>query len=359
METANNPHSPHNPHRGRGTSTNPKNRFHLESSQVEETEPPESVSIPTQFLTDHSKTILSFNKSPDLPYDVGVNVYRGCEHGCTYCYARPTHEYLGYSSGLDFETKILVKHSAADQLHKQLSSPSWKPQIIVMSGVTDPYQPIEQKLQLTRKCLKVLAICRNPVSIITKNYLVTRDHDLLAELARFQAVRVHLSINSLDATLASQLEPRASTPKRRLQAIETLARKNIPTSVMVAPIIPGLNEKDIPHIIQAVKNAGASSASYTLLRLPHQNTKLFETWLTTYYPLRKQKVMQRLMEARGGKVNSSTFYERFRGHGPYAHMIRSMFHIACKKYDLSNKSTPLNTKAFRRQDPLPEQLSLL
>ncbi len=256
--------------RGRGTANNPGNRFtplHYEpdpDAQELENPPPK-----TQLFYDTTRSIIARNKSPDIHFEASVNPYRGCEHGCIYCFARPTHEYLGFSAGLDFETKILVKTDAAALLRKELVSPRWKPQVIAMSGVTDAYQPIERHLKLTRSCLEVLAEFRNPVSIITKNQLVTRNIDILSQLARVDAVSVMLSITTLDDKLRRIMEPRASHPEHRLKAITTLSEAGIPVGVMVAPIIAGLNETEIPAIIKAVVQAGAQCAGYTHLRLPY------------------------------------------------------------------------------------------
>ena len=247
--------------RGRGAGGNPPNRFekiHLERDA--DWDPAEDPSPKTQFLRDLSQSIISYNDSPDIPFHASLNPYRGCEHGCSYCYARNTHEYLGFSAGLDFETKIMVKENAPELLRRELSSPKWKPQTLAMSGVTDCYQPVERRLQLTRRCLAVLAEFRNPVSIITKNYLVTRDIDLLRELAAHHAVAVHLSINSLDSELARKLEPRAASPKMRLAAVEALAKAGVPVGVLVAPVIPALNDHEMPSVLAAAKAAGAGWA---------------------------------------------------------------------------------------------------
>src|SRR5437660_893055 len=240
------------PVRGRGSAGNPKNRFEAIERIPQPADDNDDTSSPhTQFLTDSSKSIIAYNDSPDVGFDASVNAYRGCEHGCSYCYARNTHEYLGFSAGLDFETKIMVKENAPELLRRELSSPKWKPQLLAMSGVTDCYQPIERKLQITRRCLAVLAEFRNPVSIITKNFLVTRDLDLLRELAAHRAAMVYVSINSLDAELARGLEPRAASPKLRLEAVEKLSRAGVPVGVLVAPVIPGLNDHEMPAVLSA------------------------------------------------------------------------------------------------------------
>src|SRR5258706_14823093 len=264
------------PNSGRGGANNPPNRFEkIELERDADWDPEEDPLARTTFLKDHSSTVITYNNSPDVGFEASINPYRGCEHGCIYCYARPTHEYLGFSAGLDFETKIMVKQNAPGLLREELSSTRWTPKIIAMSGVTDCYQPVERRLKLTRGCLEVLAEFRNPVVIITKNHLVTRDLDLLAELARHRAAAVVLSITTLDSGLARIMEPRTSTPARRLAAIEALAAAGIPAGVNVAPIIPGLTDSEVPAILRAAARAGAGFAGHTLVRLPHAPKGLF------------------------------------------------------------------------------------
>ena len=343
--------------RGRGAASNPRNRFEpLFYAPDPDGDEPQDTAFATELLRDTSQSILAYNNSPDIGFDASINAYRGCEHGCIYCYARPTHEYLGFSAGLDFETKILAKPEAATLLRRELSSRRWKPQVVVLSGVTDPYQPVERRLKLTRACLEVLAEFRNPVSIITKNHLVTRDIDVLEELARYQAVSVALSVTSLDSKLARVLEPRASHPQQRLAAIETLSQAGVPVGMMVAPVIPGLNEHEMPAIIAAGKQAGAQFAGYTTLRLPYGVAPLFERWLDQHAPNKKAKILNRLRSLRGGKLNDSRFGSRMRGEGRYAEQIASMFALACRKAGLINKHPRLSTAAFRR--PVDGQLSL-
>jgi DNA repair photolyase len=345
--------------RGRGTSTNPPNRFESRiytpfEEDIEELEP-----LPrTQFLKDASRSVLSWNDSPDLPYDAGLNPYRGCEHGCAYCYARPYHEFLGYSSGLDFETKILVKEDAPELLRREFESSKWVPQVIGMSGVTDPYQPIERKLLLTRRCLEVLAEFRNPVTIVTKNHLVTRDIDILTRLARYKAVMVNLSVTTLDPDLGRSLEPRTSSPAKRLEAIHQLAQAGIPVGVMVAPVIPGLTDHEIPQIVKATAEAGARSAWHCVVRLPRTVRDLFTTWLETCTPLRKEKVLNRLKEIRGDSLDDSRFHIRMEGEGEWAEQIRQVFDLACKKANLSARrcGLELSVSAFRRPGPSQEKL---
>jgi DNA repair photolyase len=272
-----------------GAASNPANRFeqiHLERDT--DWNPEEDPAPSTHFFKDSTSTLITYNDSPDVGFNASLNAYRGCEHGCIYCYARPTHEYLGFSAGLDFETRIMVKENAPELLRKELSSPKWKPQVLAMSGVTDCYQPIERKLKLTRRCLEVLAEFRNPVAIVTKNHLVTRDLDLLGELARHRAVAVFISLTTLDSGLTPKLEPRASLPKHRLAAIETLSRAGVPVGVLLAPMIPGLTDHEIPSLITAAVKAGAQSAAYMVLRLPFGVGPLFENWLTQHFPDRKE-----------------------------------------------------------------------
>jgi DNA repair photolyase len=345
------------PQRGRGASANPPNRFEpLSYSRDPEWLDPEDPGIETQFFKDTSRSIISYNDSPDVGFDASINPYRGCEHGCIYCYARPTHEYLGFSAGLDFESRILVKAEAHELLRHELSSPRWIPQVLAISGVTDPYQPIERRLQLTRRCLQVLVEFRNPVVIITKNHLVMRDVDLLGELAQYHAVRVFLSITTLDDSLSRVMEPRASHPTRRLGAINTLSQAGVSTGVLVAPVIPGLTEHELPSIIAAAARAGARSAGYVTLRLPHGVGPLFEQWLAQHFPDRQDKVLHRIRAMRGGKLNDPRFSSRMRGEGIFAEQIQALFTLACHKAGIDGRGPALSTTAFRA--PSKAQLSL-
>ncbi len=335
--------------RGRGAKSNPPNRFeklHLERD--EDWNPDEDPSPKTQFLHDQSQSIISYNTSPDISFNASLNAYRGCEHGCSYCYARNTHEYLGFSAGLDFETKIMVKENAPELLRRELSSPKWQPQVLAMSGVTDCYQPIERRLQITRRCLEVLVEFRNPVGIITKNYLVTRDIDLLSELAKHQAVAVNLSVNSLDSDLARKLEPRAASPRQRLAAVEVLAKAGVPVGIIVAPIIPGLNDHEIPAVLAAAKAAGAQWAWKEIIRLPLTVAPVFQQWLENTFPEKKDKIMGRIRAVRNGKLNDPRFGSRMRGEGIFAEQISKMFHIARRKVGIPDDGPELSTAAFRR-----------
>jgi DNA repair photolyase len=342
--------------RGRGASSNPVNRFEKTSYQPSQWDEPEDPSPHTVFLRDQTRTIINYNDSPDVGFEASINPYRGCEHGCIYCFARPNHEYLGFSAGLDFETKILVKEDAPDLLRRELASPRWKPQVIAISGVTDAYQPIERRLQLTRKCLEVLVEFRNPVVIITKNELVTRDIDLLRRLASFDAALVFVSVTSLDAKLARELEPRASQPARRLAAIEALAGARVPVASLVAPVIPGLTDHEMPSIIAAVAKAGAVAASYVPLRLPYGVAPLFEEWLTQHRPLQKEKILNRIRDIRGGRLNDPNFVTRMQGSGAYAQHLSELFELSCRKAKLNSRRPVLSAVSFQR--PGPTQLGL-
>jgi len=316
--------------------------------RFEDYDPSEDVSPRTQLIPDASSTIINYNNSPDVGFEASINVYRGCEHGCSYCYARITHEYLGFSAGLDFETKIMVKENAPELLRRELLSPKWKPQLIAMSGVTDCYQPVERRLRLTRKCLAVLAEFRNPVGIVTKNHLVTRDIDLLRELAAHQAVAVNLSVNSLNSELARELEPRASSPSHRLAAVEALNKAGIPVGVLVAPVIPALNDHEIPAVLAAAKQAGAQWAGMVVLRLPLTVAPIFEQWLNQRVPEKKDKVLARIREIRGGKLNDPRFGSRMRGEGIFADQISQMFKVARRRVGIPENMPELSINAFRR-----------
>ncbi|MGH7490792.1 MAG: PA0069 family radical SAM protein [bacterium] len=339
------------PHRkGRGTTLNPVNRF--ESIAIdfdpEWLESGETVSNRTIYYDDTTRTILSENDSPDIPFVRGLNPYRGCEHGCIYCYARPSHEYFGLSSGLDFETKIMVKREAPRLLAEAFQNRNWKPQVIALSGNTDCYQLAERKLRITRGCLEVLLRFRNPVGIITKNALILRDLDLLQELARLQLVHVTLSVTTLDHELRHKMEPRTSAPERRLEALAQLAAAGIPTSVNVAPIIPGLNDHEMPAIIAAAAARGATGAGFVMLRLPYALKELFENWLRTHFPDRAEKVLSAIRDTRNGKLYDARFGTRMSGEGERAEAIARLFEVTCQKHGLNQRWQPLRTDLFRR-----------
>ena len=343
--------------RGRGSVANPTSRFEKFRITVDPDAPIEEENRPnTQFIRDASQSIIAYNSSPDVGFDASVNPYRGCEHGCVYCYARPTHEYFGFSAGLDFETKILVKENAPQLLEKELASPTWKSQIVALSGVTDPYQPIEKKLKLTRRCLEVFLKFRNPLVIITKNHLVTRDIDILQEMAKYHVVRVFISITTLDKKLAGTMEPRTSTPTRRLAAIEALASAGIPTGVLVGPVIPALTDHELIRIITSAAKVGAAFARYIVLRLPFGIKSLFEKWLEVNYPNKKEKVINRIQSVRGGKLYDSTFYQRMSGKGIFAEQIQNTFEVACRHAGINKQKPYLTTANFLR--PANKQLSI-
>ena len=344
------------PPRGRGSASNPKNRFET-VEVVAEPDDLDQVSSPaTRFLPDSSKTVIAYNDSPDVGFDASINPYRGCEHGCVYCYARPTHEYLGFSAGLDFETKIMIKEQAPELLRKELSGARWEPKVLAMSGVTDCYQPAEKRLKLTRRCLEVLLEFRNPVAIVTKNALVMRDIDLLSELARHRCAAVFISLTTLDQRLSALMEPRASRPHRRLAAIAALSQAAVPAGFLLAPMIPALTDAETPAIVQAAARAGASFGGYVPLRLPHGVKGLFESWLEEHYPEKKDKVLNRIRSIRGGKLNDPAFHSRMRGEGIFAEQMAELFRLACKKAGIHERRPPLSTENFRR--PGAPQLAL-
>jgi DNA repair photolyase len=343
--------------RGRGAAENPANRFEqIRLERFEDWDPAEDPAPKTLFFKDSSATIINYNDSPDIGFEASINPYRGCEHGCIYCYARPTHEYLGFSAGLDFESRIMVKMDAPDLLRKELASPAWKPQVIAMSGVTDCYQPVERRLQITRGCLRVLAECRNPVVIVTKNHLVTRDIDLLSQLASVQAAVVYISLTSLDAELASRMEPRTSQPSHRLAAIRELSQAGISVGVLTAPLIPGVNDHELPALLDAAAAAGAGSAGYVPLRLPWGVGALFEDWLERHFPDRKEKVLGQIRSMRGGKLNDPNFGSRMRGSGIFADQMAKLFEVSARKAGFKDRSLELSTASFRR--PSNGQLTL-
>jgi DNA repair photolyase len=343
------------PIHGRGASWSPANRFeklHVDVNDadvvdvdLDKEKGPRPV---TQYFRDDSKSIITSNNSPDVGFETSLNPYRGCEHGCIYCYARPTHEYLGFSAGLDFERKIMVKTDAPALLQAGLESPRWKPQVLVMSGVTDPYQPIEKKLRITRGCLEMLAKFRNPVAIITKNRLVTRDVDLLRQMASYGAAAVNISVTSLNSELQRVLEPRTSSPEARLDAIRQLRAAEVPVGVMVAPVIPGLTDPEMPKILEACAQAGAQFAGYTIIRLPWAVAPLFEHWLEEHFPDRKEKILGRIRHLRGNsRLNNSKWHTRMMGEGIFAEQIASLFEVGCRRARIG-KRPQLSVASFRR-----------
>jgi DNA repair photolyase len=338
------------PH-GRGAFGNTGQRFSELQFTYDEGEEP--VRIKTKFYRDHSTSIISRNTSPDLPFEASLNPYRGCEHGCAYCYARPTHEYLGYSAGVDFESRIMVKADAPALLRKEFAKAGYKPQKIALSGVTDCYQPVEKKLRITRGCLEVMAECRHPLSIVTKNHLVLRDIDLLSELAKYNAVVVMLSVTTLDPDLAHKLEPRASAPRQRMDAIRQLRAAGIPAGVMTAPIIPGLNDSEIPALLNAAGEAGALFAGYTVVRLPFSVKEVFAAWLDEHFPDRKDKILGRIENTQGKTLSHGDFGKRLRGEGVWADQIAALFRVSVKRAGIPQKRAELSAASFRR--PLGDQ----
>lgn len=342
--------------KGRASAENPANRFEKIEFEPSEEEIRQGLSPKTFFYRDASRTIIAYNDSPDVGFNAGINPYRGCEHGCIYCYARPTHEFLGLSLGLDFETKIFVKENAPFLLRKELSSPKYVPETIAISGNTDCYQPAERHFRLTRACLEVLTEFKNPVGIVTKNYLVTRDIDILKQLSEWNGIVVAVSVTTLDPELRRIMEPRTSSPQMRLRAIERLSGEGIPVMVMVAPVIPGLTDHEVPDIIKSAACAGAVSAGFIMLRLPYGVSEIFTAWLERHFPDRKNKVLTRIKSVRGGRLNSAQFYDRMKGKGIYAEQVRDLFQVACEKAGIAGNRVELSTEHFKR--PGGSQLEL-
>jgi len=344
--------------KGRGASFDPVNRFEKLKIEpdLEWLEMEGDRSIKTEYFRDTTREILARNDSPDISFTYSLNPYRGCEHGCIYCYARPTHEYLGLSAGLDFETKIMVKSDAPALLRKRLNARGWKPQVVAFSGNTDCYQPAEKRFKLTRRCLEVFLEFRNPIGIITKNALVSRDIDLLREMAKRNLVCVTLSITTLDNRLARKMEPRTSSPARRLETLTLLLAAGIPTIVNVAPVVPGLTDHEMPAILQEAAKRGVRQAAYILMRLPHSVKELMSVWLEKHYPDRKEKVLNAVRSTRAGALNDPCFGSRQSGIGVRAETIRGMFAVCCEKYGLNGEKMSLSTDHFRR--PAPGQYEL-
>jgi DNA repair photolyase len=347
--------------RGRGALSNASGRYEPiarvafdDGWQSLENLPP----FRTTVSLDSARKIITRNESPDISFDRSINPYRGCEHGCVYCYARPTHAYLGLSAGLDFESKLFVKPDAPHLLERELSAPGYEVRTIAIGTNTDPYQPIERQYQVMRAILEVLERARHPVGIVTKSALILRDLDILSRLAERKLVKVALSVTTLDSRLARTMEPRASTPSRRLEALQQLSAAGVPTSVMVAPIIPAINDADIERILDAAAMAGVKGAGYVLLRLPLEVRDLFVEWLNANYPDRASHVMKLIRDMRGGRDYDSAFGRRMKGTGPYAWMIGRRFETACEKLGLNKERVTLTTEHFRPPHPRAEQLSL-
>lgn len=338
-----------------GSEINPVNRFERIRTDLDpQLEGPAS-NRKIEYLDDDSKTIVAQNNSPDVPFNFSINPYRGCIHGCSYCYARPTHEYLGLNAGLDFETKIVVKRNAAELFRNFLARKSWQPEPISFSGVTDCYQPAERHFQLTRQCLQVALDSRQPVGIVTKNALIERDLDLLAEMASMNLVHAFLSVTTLESSLAREMEPRTSIPAARLRAIESLADRGIPVGVMVAPIIPGLNDNEIPAILQAAKDAGAMTAGNIMLRLPLNVAPVFQEWLERCQPLKAERILARVRQTRDGQINSSQFGQRMTGSGEIADQIQSMVKVFKRKLKMDRPLPDYDCSQFRRPEPASAQ----
>ncbi|MGD9537581.1 MAG: PA0069 family radical SAM protein [Alphaproteobacteria bacterium] len=337
--------------KGRGAASNRVGRYERHTTEavddgwggLDEELPP----LRTEVRPDTSRSIIAWNESPDIGFDRSINPYRGCEHGCVYCYARPTHAYLGLSPGQDFETKLFAKHDAARLLKAELAKPRYQCRLIALGTNTDPYQPTERKLGITRSVLEVLAACDHPVGIVTKSALVTRDIDILAPMAAKRLAMVFISVTTLDAALANKLEPRASTPKRRLEAIRTLNEAGVPCGVMAAPCIPGLTDAEMERILEAAAEAGARWAGYTALRLPLEIKGLFEEWLAAHAPAKAKRVLSLIRDMRGGALYQSEFGTRMTGTGPYADLLRRRFELACAKLGLNRERLRLDTAQFK------------
>jgi DNA repair photolyase len=346
---------------GRGAVSNASGRFEKETRVLiddgwsDEPEP----SLKTEILKDSSRTIITRNTSPDISFSQSINPYKGCEHGCIYCFARPTHAYLGFSPGADFESKIFAKPNAAELLRKELSAPNYRPQVIAIGTNTDPYQPIERKLKVMRSILEVLWEFKHPVGIVTKSALILRDLDILVPMAEAGLAKAALSVTTLNRELAREMEPRASTPPKRLEAIKRLNAAGVPAGVMFAPIIPALNDEELEHVLEAAKDAGARSAGYVLLRLPLEIKDLFREWLEANEPNKAKHVMSLIRSMRGGKDYDSQWNTRMRGTGPYADMIAKRFHLAVKRLGFNGESRPLDLTQFTRPVQVGEQLALL
>ncbi|HLY04492.1 MAG TPA: PA0069 family radical SAM protein [Rhizomicrobium sp.] len=349
--------------RGRGARSNASGRYERETrvlvddgwTNEDETPPP----LKTEVLRDSSRTIITRNASPDISFDRSINPYKGCEHGCVYCFARPTHAYLGLSPGADFESRIFAKPNAAELLARELAHPGYVPRVMAMGTNTDPYQPLERSLKITRSILEVLRDFRHPVGIVTKSPLILRDIDILGPMAEMGLARAALSITTLDRKLARAMEPRAGTPSRRLDAISGLTRAGIPTAVMFAPVIPALNDDEMESVLGAAVKAGATSAGYVLLRLPLEIKDLFREWLEEKAPNRAKHVISLIKQMRGGKEYDSQWHTRMKGTGPYAEMIGRRFQMAVKRLGLNQERTPLATNLFRRPAKSGDQLKLL
>ncbi len=342
------------PRKGRGAVSNPAGRYERYGHEAVDDGWPDAHGenegplppLATVIGEDRSRSIIARNDSPDIPFDRSINPYRGCEHGCVYCFARPTHAYLGLSPGLDFERHLFIKKDAAKLLRRELARPGYRPAVLVLGANTDPYQPIERRFAVTREVLEVLAETRHPITIVTKSALVMRDLDLLAPMARARLARVCVSVTTLDRQLARRLEPRASTPSRRLEAIAALTEAGVPVGVLAAPMIPALNDHELEAILRAAARAGAGLAGYTLLRLPLELKQLFDEWLSAHAPDRKKRVLKLIREMRGGRLNQSEWGARFTGSGHYAELLRQRFAKAARSLGLERNDWALDCSRF-------------
>ncbi|HTS92380.1 MAG TPA: PA0069 family radical SAM protein [Stellaceae bacterium] len=356
---------PSQPRKGRGAVGNATGRFEQEVRVATDdgwgSADEDPLPLDTTFTKDTARTVIARNDSPDIPFDRSINPYRGCEHGCIYCFARPTHAFLGLSPGLDFESRIFVKEDAAALLRAELSKPSYRCETIALGANTDPYQPAERKFGITRSVLEVLREFRHPVGVVTKSALVQRDIDILAEMARERLVVVSISVTTLDRVLARKMEPRAATPERRLETIAALTAAGIPVSVLSSPMIPALNDMEMERILEAAAERGATAAGYVLLRVPLEIKGLVEEWLNTHFPNKTKHVMSLLRDTHGGKEYNSQFGTRMSGSGPYAQMLRLRFERACHRLKLNERRGPwrLDNTKFRRPPQKGDQLTLL
>ena len=347
--------------RGRGTTESPDTRF-LDTTRNAVDDGWDGMDLPeavqTTVTQEHPKTIISHNQSPDIPFEASINPYRGCEHGCIYCYARPSHAYMDLSPGIDFETRLFAKPEAAKLLRAELSKRNYKCTPIALGSNTDPYQPIERDWQITRSLLEVLNEFNHPLTIVTKSCLVERDLDILTELARKRLIQVFVSVTTLDGDLARKMEPRATAPWRRLETISKLKQAGVPVGVMFAPVIPVLNDPEMETVLTRAAEAGAISAGYVMLRLPHEVKQLFRTWLQTHYPLKASHVMNRVRDIRGGRDNDPEFASRMRGTGIYAAIIEQRFRAICERLGLNRTEVLLETSLFRRTAKQKNQIEL-
>lgn len=350
------------PRKGRGASFNPHPRYLAEIreafddgwTEADESQPP----LPTTVTVERARTIISRNDSPDVPFTASINPYRGCEHGCIYCYARPTHAYLDLSPGLDFESKLFAKTNAAELLRQELRRPGYRCESISLGANTDPYQPIERQYRITRAIIEVLADCHHPLTIVTKSSLVERDLDLLAPMAERDLVEVYVSITTLDHALARRMEPRATAPKRRIETLQRLSNAGVPTGVMFAPVIPILNDGEMERVLETASSAGARFAGYVIVRLPHEIKDLFRQWLEDHEPAKAEHVMNRIRDLRGGKENDPQFGSRMTGTGIYAQLIHRRFELACKRLGLNESKHTLDSTQFRAPESNDGQISL-